>query len=193
MGCESPVPLQIVHENGAAPSDEDSHDAADYDDEDNDDDIEVIPIDSNDPKTVNGHSHHNNQQNGQNGHADVNEPDDDDGDGHDDHVLAKSIKQLELDLRNEEAKLILLKRLYYSQRFPTQQTQQNVLKQQQHVAQQQQHMKQQHQNHHHQQQLQLQQQRGVANSNRNQMDIMNKNRKVCLHLQSILLLHQTLF
>ena len=33
---------------------------------------------------------------------------------------AQKLKQLQIDLKNEEAKLILLKRLYYSQRIATQ-------------------------------------------------------------------------
>lgn len=46
---------------------------------------------------------------------------------------AKKLKQLQIDLKNEEAKLILLKRLYYSQRIASQPLtqQQQLLKQQQ--------------------------------------------------------------
>lgn len=48
-------------------------------------------------------------------------------------VKSKKLKQLQIDLKNEEAKLILLKRLYYSQRITTQPltAQQQLLKQQQ--------------------------------------------------------------
>ena len=49
------------------------------------------------------------------------------------HAKAQKLKQLQIDLKNEEAKLILLKRLYYSQRIASQPItqQQQLLKQQQ--------------------------------------------------------------
>lgn len=49
------------------------------------------------------------------------------------HAKAQKLKQLQIDLKNEEAKLILLKRLYYSQRIASQPAnqQQQLLKQQQ--------------------------------------------------------------
>ncbi len=49
------------------------------------------------------------------------------------HAKAQKLKQLQIDLKNEEAKLILLKRLYYSQRMTSQPLtqQQQLLKQQQ--------------------------------------------------------------
>lgn len=54
---------------------------------------------------------------------------------------ASKLKQLQIDLKNEEAKLILLKRLYYSQRMTqTPLTQQQQLLKQQQLAQQQKNM-----------------------------------------------------
>ena len=49
------------------------------------------------------------------------------------HAKAQKLKQLQIDLKNEETKLILLKRLYYSQRIASQPLtqQQQLLKQQQ--------------------------------------------------------------
>lgn len=56
-------------------------------------------------------------------------------------VKANKLKQLQIDLKNEEAKLILLKRLYYSQRMTqTPLTQQQQLLKQQQLAQQQKNM-----------------------------------------------------
>lgn len=57
------------------------------------------------------------------------------------HAKASKLKQLQIDLKNEEAKLILLKRLYYSQRITqTPLTQQQQLLKQQQLAQQQKNM-----------------------------------------------------
>jgi hypothetical protein len=157
-------PHATTNENGD--DDEDSHDAADYDEDD--ENLGEMPA----IKSENGIHERN-------GHDQL--PDVKDEADEDECLLFKSIKQLELDLRNEEAKLVLLKRLYYSQKYPTQanqiqQSKQDVLKQQ-HAVQQQQHMKQQQSLKLQQQQLHQQQQRGT-HPNRNQMDIMNKNRKV---------------
>ena len=106
-----------------------------------------------------------------------------------------AIKKLQINLRNEEAKLILLKRLYYSQKFPQASTNgnnnaattnatsnSNVIVNKNSNVQQQQLLNKNSPNMRNQQQQQQQQQQRINSSqsqiNHRSTDIMNRNKKV---------------